>query len=163
MKVSCHTNEWVMSHTWVSHSHMSESRLAYECVKSHIKVRHVSHMNESCVTQKFRCAAPRVIPSECIKFQSRMSESCLTWEWVSHVSHENEWVMSHIWMSHITRRMLDVVRLEPFNMNHFSLLHEWVLSRTWTSHLTHTSTSHRMLDVVRLPFLWRTFPFNRTT
>ena len=58
-----------------------------------------------------------------------MNELCHTYEWVmshiwmSHVSHMNEschtyeWVMSHIWMSHVT------------HMNESSLTYEWVMSR----------------------------------
>jgi len=52
--------EWVMSHIWMRHvTHMNESCYTYEWVMSHIWMSHVTHMNESC--------------------------------------HTYEWVMSHIW------------------------------------------------------------------
>ena len=61
-------------------------------------------------------------------------ESCHTFEWVmshvwmSHVKRVNEschtykWVMSHIWMSHVT------------HMNESCHTHEWVKSHIWMSH-----------------------------
>ena len=60
---------------------------------------HVSHMNASCHTH--------------------MNASCLTYEWV----------MSHIWMRHVS------------HMRESRHTHEWVMPHTWMSHVTHT-TSH---------------------
>ena len=68
-----------------------------------------------------------------------MNESCPTYEWVmshiwmSHIPHMNEscptheWVMSHIWMSHVP------------HMNESCPTHEWVMSYTYE-----WVTSHRM-------------------
>ena len=58
--------EWNMSHTYV--------------VKSHIRISHVTHTNESCHTYKWVVG-------------THVNESC----------HTYEWVMSHVWMSHVTR------------------------------------------------------------
>jgi len=45
---SCHINEWVMSHVWMSPvTHMTESWHTYERVMSHIWMSHVAHINES--------------------------------------------------------------------------------------------------------------------
>ena len=68
--------------------------------------------------------------------------SCHTYEWVmSHiwirhvtpkdeVCHTYEWVMSHIRMSHVT------------HMNESCHTCEWVMSHIWTSHVTHTKDAY---------------------
>jgi len=43
--------------------------------------------------------------------------------------HTYEWVMSHIWMSHVT------------HMNEPCHTYEWVMSHIWTSHATHMNES----------------------
>ena len=48
-----------------------------------------------------------------------MNESC----------HTYEWVMSHIWMSHVTQ------------MNESCHTYEWVMSYIWMSHVTHMNES----------------------
>ena len=70
-----------------------------------------------------------------------MNESGHTYEWVishiwmSHVTHMNEschtyeWVRSHIWMSHVT------------HMNEACHTYEWVMSHIWMSHVTHMKES----------------------
>jgi len=70
-----------------------------------------------------------------------MNESCHTYEWVmshlwmSHVTHMNEschtyeWVMSHLWMSHVKL------------MKESWYPYEWVLSHVWMSHVTHMNES----------------------
>ena len=67
--------------------------------------------------------------------------SCLTYEWVmshiwtSHVTHMNEscltyeWVMSHIWMSRVS------------HMNRSCRTYECVTTHIWMSHVLHTSES----------------------
>jgi len=76
------------------------------------------------------------------------------WLWARRSYHTCEWVMSHIWMSHVTR------------MNESCHTHEWVVSHLWTRHVTHINearhphewvTSHiRMTraDVHEGLFLW---------
>ena len=68
-----------------------------------------------------------------------MNESCHTYEWVvsyiwmSHVTHVNEdnSPQSHTWMSHVAR------------MNESCHTHEWVMSHAWISHATpHTWMIH---------------------
>ena len=55
--------------------------------------------------------------------------------WMSHVTHmieschTYEWVMSHIWMSHVT------------HMNESCHTYEWVMSHTWFRHVTHMNES----------------------
>ena len=48
-----------------------------------------------------------------------MNESC----------HTHDWVMSHVWMRHVT------------HMNESCHTHEWVLSHVWMSHVTHLNKS----------------------
>jgi len=79
--------EWVMSHIWMRHvTYMNESCHTYKWVMSHIWMSHVTHMDESCHT--YGCV--------------------MSHRWMSHVTYMNEschiygCVMSHIWMSHVT-------------------------------------------------------------
>ena len=111
MKESCRTYEWVMSHTgriqrghlwyaswWKTHRQSRRGQIdkgTYEWVVSHIWMRHVSHMNESClVTHR----------------QSRRG-------WIEKCTYE--WVMSHIWMSHIMSHIgkASVAKLKKVHMN----------------------------------------------
>jgi len=82
MNESCHTYEWVISHTWMSHvTHMNKSCHTYKWVMSHIWISHVTHMN-----------------------QSRH-----TYEWViSHIRMSN---VAHL-MSHVTHAMSHVIHDE---------------------------------------------------
>ena len=80
---SCHTCEYVMSHTYqVSYWFVDESCHTSEWVMSHIWMSHVTHLNEACDSSNI---------------------------WISHVTQMNEgrpsstwWVTLHIWMSHVT-------------------------------------------------------------
>ena len=77
-----------------------------------------------------------------------MNESCLIYEWVmshiwmSHISCMNEscliyeWVMSHIWMSHVSY------------MNESCLMFEWVMSHIWMSHVSCMNESCVMFEWV---------------
>ena len=116
MNESCHTHEWVMSYSHVTHmkeivTHMNESFHTHEwvchtheLVMSHTWMSHATHMNE---------------------FVTHMNESCHTHEWVlshtwmSHVTHmdeschTHEWVMSHTWMrSTGCRRLIGLFKLQ---------------------------------------------------
>ena len=70
MDESCHTYEWVMSHSWMSHvTLMNESCQTHEWVMSHIWMSHATHMNVSCNTW--------------MSHVTHMNESCHTYEWVT--------------------------------------------------------------------------------
>ena len=68
-------------------------------------------------------------------------EACHKYEWVvshiwmNHVTHMSEschtyeWIMSHVWMSPVT------------HMNESCHTHEWVMSHTWMSHIKHMNES----------------------
>jgi len=73
MNEACHTYEWVMSHSWMSHVNVRgmSSVCAPGDASCHTWMSHVTRMNQSRDTYKY---------------------SCDTYEWV----------MAHIWMSHVT-------------------------------------------------------------
>jgi len=85
------------------------------------------------------CWPPLVISRMWVSRDSRMNESCLTYDWImsnmricrhshmteSYVTHE--WVMFHIWVSH--------VRL----LNESWVTCERVMSHVWTSHVSHVT------------------------
>ena len=67
--------------------------------------------------------------------------------WMSHVTHMNasrhtyEWVMSHIWMRHVT------------HMNASCHTYEWVMSHAWTSRVTYEWVmSH--IQMSRVTYEW---------
>jgi len=87
MNESCHTNEWVVTHIWMSRvTHMNESCHTYEWLTSPVCMNHVTHMIQSCRAY------------ECVMQHIQMS----------HTTHRNElchtyaWVMTHTWTSHVT-------------------------------------------------------------
>jgi len=87
---SCHTHEWVMLHTWMSHvTHMNESCHTDEWVMSHRWMDHITHMTHYC---KLTHYCRLVVSHTWLSHATYMNESC----------HTHEWVMSHIWMDHIT-------------------------------------------------------------
>jgi len=90
-----------------------------------------------------------------------MNQSCHTYEWVmshiwmSHVTHMNESchtyesVMSHIWMSHVLCRMYRYTRVTSRHVTSRHGTHiyesfhtyEWGTSHAWTSHVTRMNES----------------------
>jgi len=153
------TFEWVMSQIWMSHvTHMNEPCRTFEWVMSHIWMSHVEHLNASVRRQHRRSPLPTTCDSKHMTWHIWMSHvntlkwvtshicmSDVTHEWVMshiwiiHVTHLNEschtyeWVISHIWMSHIT------------HMNESCHTYEWVMSHIWTSHVTPLNDACRWL------------------
>ena len=64
---------------------------------------------------------------EYMSYVTRMNESC----------HTYEWVMSHIWMSHVIH-MNESRRA----WNESCRTYEWVMSQVWMSHVTHINRAH---------------------
>jgi len=146
MNESCHTYKWVMSHIWMSMSHTNESF-------------HIWRMEVTLFTL--------VNPERSLRFNTHWSSppvsaltqpggvtSCHTYEWVmshiwmSHVTHMNE--SCHIWMSHVTH-MNESRHAYEWAMSHMNQschTYEWVMSHIWMSHVTyewvisHTWMSH---------------------
>jgi len=76
MSESCHTDEWVVSHIWMSHvTQMNGSCYTCECAMSHIWMRHVARMNASCHTYKW------VMLHIWMSHVTHMNASCHTHEW----------------------------------------------------------------------------------
>jgi len=144
---SCHTYEWVMSHTWISQvTHMNESCHPHEWVMSHTWMSHVTHRNASCLTLKRTPAALHVRMSNV----THIDESCHT-----HASsHTYEWVTSHTCMIlvtlmnesyHICKRVISHLRADPSHLgmgtsslpriNESCHTYAWVLSLVWMSHI----------------------------
>jgi len=113
---SCHTWEWVTSHTWMSHvRYMNASCHLNEYVMSHLRMRNVACMNESCrriyewVMSNIWMSLGTQTQESC---RADMKESYHTREWVmhrclSHVTCVNEscidaWVTSRMSMSYVT-------------------------------------------------------------
>jgi len=81
---SCHTHEWVMSHTRMSHvTHTNESCHTHEWVMSHIWASHVIRIHVSCHTPDCVMSHARMI------FVTHLSDSCHTQEYMC---------MSHTWL-----------------------------------------------------------------
>jgi len=157
---------WVTSHIWKSHvAHTNESRRTYEWVTLRIRMSHVAHMT-----------------SLCHRWTSRVT-SCRTYEWVTlriwmspfanyfdlslvaewyHVEHMEEsrcayeWVMSHIWMSHVahtseSRRaykwvMLRIRMSRVARMNGSRCAYGWVTSHNWLHCVTGGRAEWQRLD-----------------
>jgi len=73
-----------------------------------------------------------------VEVSSHTCEWVMSHIWMSHVTHMNEschtseWVMSHIWMSHVT------------HLNESCHTYEWVMSHIWMSRVIHLNEScHR--------------------
>ena len=147
---SCLTYEWVMSHLWMSHTTSMPAAhtwllpfifVACLCIHpyhspdmaqhSHVWVMpHVDESRHSAMARDFVFGTQmNHVPYEC--FISRINESFLMW--ISHGTHQScltyEWVMSHIWMSHVP------------HMNESCLTYEWVMSHIWMSHVSHMNES----------------------
>jgi len=108
---------------------------------------HVTHMNESCHTDRMSHvthANESWHTYECV-----MSVVWMCHVWMSHVPHTNDhgihmhesrhiykWVMSRIWMSHVT------LMHESCHEWHDSChAYEWVMSHIWMGHLIHMTES----------------------
>ena len=130
-------------------AHTNESRHTYERVMSHIWTSHITQLNESCCRQKGRdltttsaWVMSHIWMRYVVSQGAPMSGSCLihklplslshthtrktmTSPWFFPLNkswHTSEWVMSYIWMSHVTLHSL--------------VTSEWVMSLLWRGHVT---------------------------
>jgi len=133
-----------MPRTWMSHvTHLNGSCNAYEWVMSRIQMSRVAYTNESYHWQDL--AELRV--AEQVGHVTRRLKSCNVHEWV--ISLIYDLVMSHMWMSHVTRvnepcYWWDVAELRVAErvghvtrMNESCHVHRWDMSRTWMRHVTY--------------------------
>jgi len=138
MNTSRHTCAWVMSYIWernVTHINVP----AYEsnvtiCLPTS-NTPHIVKQNESCLTHKcvksheqFACL--RLTTHTAYSRTSHVSHMILyvTYSTESHtgMQHTYEWVMLHVWMSHVL-----------IYMNESCYLYEWVMSHIGMRHVTH--------------------------
>jgi len=137
---SCHTHEWVMSHTQMSHvTHTNESCHTHDWVMSHTRMSHVSNRRVSHVahTQLSSLGLSHVthyvcVCASCVCVCVCVSCHTLKARWSESEScHTHEWVMSHTWRPYpersptypqkspaSTERALHALKRELFDMSH---------------------------------------------
>ena len=139
---SSHTYDWVMSHIWMHHITRKKSFChASGCVTFHLYKKKTSCHTCEWATYMTMCGVShtyvRVLSHTSIHRVTNMHATChvhvpcartpnqsIFWRHthLSHATHVHEscdageWVMSHIWMRHITR---------------MSLIHEWGVAHIW--------------------------------
>ena len=117
MNEPCHINQWIVTHVWKLHvTYVNKS-----CnTQQRLEGLHHEHVVTNVVTNDKASVSGR---STCTNLISNINlirninESC----------HTYEWVMSHIWMSHVT------------HMNESCHTYEWVMSHIWMSHVSYQS------------------------
>jgi len=123
---SCPTHVLVMSHVRMSHvlqmvlitSHVTHTNLwflLYGVVLSHRWPGHVSHMNESCLTDGFNTKSYHTYEWVMSHKVSHMNESCLTHGVDTETYHTYEQVMFTNLMSHIWLNVSQMVFIPPFD------------------------------------------------
>jgi len=149
---------------------MKESRYTKEWVMSHIGMRHVTHMHETCHTHHVTGAPSakakkktkktghkngwmslRKLTTNMNERVTYTKERVVSYIGMSHVTYMNEscrmyeWVMPHIWMSHATHVIphthTSCHTEEWAYMNESCHIYEWVLSHVWMSHVTYMNES----------------------
>jgi len=116
---SCHTNDRVMSHIWVSRvSHINATRALILCVCSWHDTCSIM-----CVTYFFYMCD--------ITHSYARHDSCMCdmMHMLNEPCHTYERAMSRVWMSHVTR------------MNESCGTYEWVMSHTWVTSVAHMNES----------------------
>ena len=145
MNQSCHTYDWVMSQTYISHvTHINESCETYQWVMSHISMSCNSFiLSETWLIRS--CNGWHDSFNEWVMSQSHVIHC--TYEWVisqismSHVTHINEscytyqWVMSHIRMSHVSDKHASVQCIHAHAYTHTHIL-------THTTHIRFSTNLH---------------------
>jgi len=172
MNASCHMYQWVTSHIdepcdmcWNRHPLLT-SHVTYIndiCVTWLIYDWHifVAHMNESCHTYEYITAyilmshvTHRWVMCHVSKQSSTADESCdiykwhmcdVTHPWMPHACRTHEWVMSHVWMCHVTHvtgidwvgdgriAVADAWRMS--HVTHINLSHMWICHKTCNAHM----------------------------
>jgi len=151
--IMTHSYVWYSYEKWCTYQHLSVKWGTYEChtygsVTSHIRMSHVTRMNELCRTYEWVVSyiSRSYVWHDsfiCVTFMCEMMHniSCRAHMHsglkrhvivgggqdsftVSDSCLTYEWVMSHVWMRHGTR------------MNASNDTHEWVMSHVWTRHVT---------------------------
>jgi len=135
-----------VSHMWRSHvTHYDEWYHAYHWVMSHVWMSHVTHG----VMQE--CKIASMIALRCVTHV--MCHTCEWWRmWMSHITHIDElhlacqWVMSRVWMKHVTRKSNTASRLWLYcgyvtHVNEACHVYWWSLSYVPMNHVTRMNES----------------------
>jgi len=152
MKESCNTYECVMPH--IGMSHLSKANFIRHWNPSGIlRMSHAIHVKESChIYEGFMSHMSR-------SYITRMNESYHTYEWVRRaveilqacsewvMSRIVEWVVSYVWMSHVTIMKEECHAYEWFvsyicishvkHINGSCDTYKRVMSQTWMGHACH--------------------------
>jgi len=137
-----------MSHV----SRLNTSCDAYEWVMPNLNES--CHTNERFMSHTSRAAELTQVP---------VVESCHTYE---DSCHTYDWVMSHIWMSHVTRvngachthlELRTSWISHVTNMTESCHTYEWVTLHVWMSHVTHIQSCRTHASPSRwvLSYIWR--------
>jgi len=122
---SCHTYEWVKSHTLTRPvTHMNKSFHRYRWITLHIRtspsiISHVTHMNEPCHTYQW----------------------VLSHMWTSHFTHG--WSTIHIWMKRQFSTQIESCKKSPIISGSFAK--NALISHTWMKQDTRLHTSCHFL------------------
>jgi len=130
-------------------THVNESRHTNESVHCH-----VTHMKQT-IVEMLRCSVRMliVVGHTCEWVMSHMWMRHVTHIWMSHVAHVNEschtyeWVTSHIWMRHVTRMNASCHECHTYECV-MSHIYEWVMSHVWMSHVTRMNASRHTYEWV---------------
>jgi len=122
------------------------TRLIFLCDMTHFSVWHDSFFCMTslvfCVTRLIRLCDMTFFCVTCVtwvrfirrlyvpKYMWHVGYMCLHMQAFEAISNMTQWVMSHIWMSHVT------------HMNESCRTYEWVMSHIWMSHVAHICMSH---------------------
>jgi len=155
-----HTYEWVMLHIYIWMSHVT-----YEWVMSHIWMSHVPHMNELSPKHESNSTKGRVERRFKYKYLKRRHKyAALRERVILHMSDAYQWVMPHVWMSHVIHmneslhmyqsnkgngRIYSTASCMPRCANESCHTCKWVMSNMRMSYFTHTSCSTHMSPTTR--------------
>jgi len=120
------------------------------CVMSHTSEASILMSHVACINAPIR---PRVAVCcsvlQCVAVCC--SVSARTWHW-NGLCHTYEWVMSHIWMSHVFHMNESWHTYEWVTLHVCESCHtyEWVMSHIWMSHVFHMNESWHTYEWVTL-------------
>jgi len=183
--------EWVMSYIWMSHvTNMNES--------CHVWTKHTplhlhyplrpTHCNNTlqqhtATTHCNNTLQQHTATTHCNNTLQQHTSALSTWTaYISHATHMNEschtyeWVMSHIWMSHVTyewgmpaRTSTPALSSQSSSTSHVTHMNEschtceWVMSHIWMSHVTHMNEAcrHALFVSCLFPHIFAHVSFTR--
>jgi len=137
---------------WMSHvTLMNESHHMYEWVTSHVWMGHVPHMTESCRTCEWVMSHTHFLISCSPKATAAklyILNGSEVQRWPLVLQPRQVWVISHIWIIHVTR-MTEKRHICEWALSHtynctrimLQLQQVWVMSHMWISHVTRMSES----------------------